>query len=226
MINRFFIYQHKTADTGTVFYIGKGTLKKGGFERAYVRKRRSKFWQAIVEKHGLVVEILESFDTESAAFEREKCLIALHGRRADGGTLCNLTLGGDGASGVNVTQETREKLRAAVAGEKHPNWGKRLSEETCRKKSETMKASPHSLKGKTLPDWWKQRIAATKVGEMNPMHGKRGAEHPQSRAIVNASYGLVFESVTEAADFYGMKMKTLYNQLTGHRPNKLNLEFA
>lgn len=226
MTNRFFIYQHKTADTGKVFYIGKGTVNKGGFERAYVRKKRGKFWQSIVEKHGLVVEILESFDTESEAFEREKKLIGLHGRRADGGSLCNLTLGGDGASGVNVTQETREKLRAAVAGEKHPNWGKRLSEETCRKKSETMKASPNSLRGKTLPDWWRRRIAETKVGELNPMHGKRGAESPRSRAIVNASYGMVFESVTEAAEFYGMKMKTLYNQLTNHRPNKLNLEFA
>jgi hypothetical protein len=224
--DRFFIYQHKTADTGVVFYIGKGTLKKGTFERAYVSKKRSKFWQAIVEKHGLVVEVLESFSTEAAAFDREKELIALHGRRADGGTLCNLTLGGDGACGVNVTPETRERLRAAVAGEKHPNWGKRLSTETCRKKSETMKASPHSLKGKQLPDWWKQRIAATKVGDLNPMHGRRGSDHPTSRAIINSGYGLVFESVTEAAEFYGMKMKTLYNQLTGHRPNKLNLEFA
>lgn len=226
MTNRFFTYQHKTADTGTVFYIGKGTLKNGGFERAYVTKKRSKFWQSIVENHGLVVEVLESFDTEAAAFDRERQLIAQHGRRTDGGTLCNLTAGGEGHLGLSASKETRAKLSSAFSGEKHPNWGKRLSEETCRKKSETMKSSPHSLKGKKLPDWWKQRIAATKVGKLNPMHGKHGAEHPQSRAIVNAGYGLVFESVTEAAEFYGMKMKTLYNQLTGHRPNKLNLEFA
>lgn len=226
MTDRFFIYQHKTADTGMVFYIGKGTVKRGSYERAYVTKKRSKFWQAIVEKHGLVVELLETFETEEAAFECERKLIALHGRRTDGGTLCNMTMGGDGHVGLTASAETRAKLRAAVSGEKHPNWGKQLSAETRRKKSDSMKASPHNLKGKKLPDWWKQRIAATKVGDRNPMHGRKGAQHPMAKVVINAAYGLVFESVTEAAEFYGVKVKTLYNQLTGHRTNKLNLEFA
>lgn len=226
MTDRFFIYQHKTADTGTVFYIGKGTLKNGTFERAHVSKRRSKFWQAIVERHGLVVEVLESFGTEEAAFERERQLIALHRRRADGGTLCNLTAGGEGHLGLTASPETRAKLSAAFSGENHPNWGKQLSAETCRKKSDTMKASPHNLKGKKLPDWWKQRIAAANVGELNPQHGRRGLDSSRSRAVANTGYGYVFSSVSEAADFFGIKMKTLYNMLSGHRPNPYQLEFV
>lgn len=226
MTNRFFIYQHKTADTGAVFYIGKGTVKKGGFERAYITKKRSKFWQAIVEKHGLVVEVLESFETEEAAFERERQLIALHGRRSDGGTLCNLTAGGEGHLGLTASPEARAKLSAALSREKHPNWGKRLSAETCLKKSESMKSSPHNLKGKQLPDWWRDRIAKTKIGERNPQFGKCGIESRQSRAVINPGYGYVFASVTEAAEFFGIKMKTLYNMLSGHRPNPFQLEFA
>lgn len=58
------------------------------------------------------------------------------------------------------------------------------------------------------------------------MHGKTGLDHPASRMVVHTGYGYVFASVKEAADFFGMKMKTLHNQLSGHRPNKFNLEFA
>jgi hypothetical protein len=223
---RFFVYQHKTADTGMVFYIGKGTLKKGGFERAYVTKKRSKFWQAIVAKHGLVVEVLDSFETEHSAFECEQRLIAHHGRRADGGTLCNLTAGGEGHLGLTASPEAKAKLSARFSGEGHPNWGKKLSAETCRKKSESLKASPKNLRGKKLPNWWKDRIAEAKLGDKNPMHGKTGLDHPNTRMVIHAGYGYVFASVQDAADFFGMKMKTLYNQLSGHRPNKLNLEFA
>ena len=68
--------------------------------------------------------------------------------------------------------------------------------------------------------------AASKIGKLNPMHGKRGLEHPQSRCVVLHGYGLVFASVQEAADFFGLKMKSLYNKLSGHRPNDTNLEFA
>lgn len=226
MIKKFFIYQHKTADTLTVFYIGKGSLKRGGFDRAYVSKKRSKFWQAVVAKHGLVVEILESFQTEEDAFEMERQLIALHKRRSDGGTLCNMTLGGEGHLGLTASPEMRAKLSAAFSGEKHPNWGKKLSAETCLKKSASLKASQHNLRGKKLPDWWKARIAATKVGELNPMYGKTGAKHPNSRKVRDIETGSIYDSVLIAADAKGYKMKTLYNWLSGHRPNPTSLEFA
>lgn len=226
MIDRFFVYVHRKADSGEVFYVGKGTVKHGSYERAHVTKKRSLFWQAIAAKHGVRVEIVAEFDSEDLAFQLERDLISHYGRRADGGPLCNMTLGGEGHAGLSASEATRKKLHDRFAGDGHPNWGKTLSEETRRKKSDSMKASPRNLKGKKLPDWWKQKIAATKVGDMNPMHGKTGLSHPMSRAVINAGYGYVFASVQDAADFFGLNMKTLYNQLSGHRPNKFDLEFA
>lgn len=223
----YFIYQHRRLDTGEVFYIGKGTrTHQKQYQRAYVTEKRSAFWTAISSKAGHSVELVADFYTESDAFEMERELIALHGRRVDGGSLCNLTLGGDGPSGFSPTQETRAKLRAAVAGERHANWGKKLSDETCRKKSESLKNSPLNLRGKKLPDWWKQRIAAAKVGVLNPMHGKTGAAHPNSRRVRDTKDGAVYDSVLIASEACGYKMKTLYNWLSGHRPNPTTLEFA
>lgn len=223
----YFIYLHRRNDTGEVFYIGKGTRSpKKQYERAFITRARSKHWQAIVAKVGYMVELVADFFREEHAFDMERALIAEYGRRRDGGTLCNLTLGGDGHAGLSPSAETREKLRAAVSGEKHFNWGKKLSAETCRKKSETLRASPHNLRGKKLPDWWKDRIAAGKMGERNPMFGKTGASHPRSRQVRDAQSGEVFDSVLIAATQRGHKMKTLYNWLSGHRPNPTTLEFA
>ncbi len=227
MTDRFFVYVHRKADTGEVFYVGKGTVqKKDPHVRAYYTKKRSKFWQAIVEKHGLKVEIVMELPTEALAFELESGLIAHFGKRSNGGCLCNLTDGGEGHKGHSPTEETRAKLSAAFSGESHPNWGKKLSDETRAKKSESMKLSPHSLRGKRLPDWWKERIAAAKIGERNPMSGKRGLDHPNTRSVILPGYGYVFASVQSAADFFGINMKSLHNMLSGHRKNTTNLEFA
>ena len=111
----YFIYLHRRNDTGEIFYVGKGTrTSKKQYERAYVIEKRSAFWSAIVAKAGHAVELVADFFHEADAFALERDLIAAYGRRADGGILCNLTLGGDGSSGLHPSLETRAKLRAAA----------------------------------------------------------------------------------------------------------------
>lgn len=223
----YFVYQHRRLDTGDVFYIGKGTrTHKNQYERAFIIRRRSKYWNSIVAKSGHVVELLADFFVESDAFDLERDLIASHRRTCDGGTLCNLTLGGEGHTGFPMSDAARKKLSAATSGEKHFNWGKKLSAETCRRKSESLKASEHNLRGKKLPDWWKSRIAATKVGALNPMFGKTGSAHPGSRPVVDKSNGTTYPSMTAAARSIDMKVGTLYSMLAGLNPNRTSMEFA
>lgn len=229
MTNLFYVYAHKKESTGDVFYIGKGSNRsdrKKTYERANYFLKRSRHWQAIAAKHGVCVEILGEYETENEAFEYEKRMIAVLGKNASGGALCNLTDGGDGHCGFSPSQVTREKLRFAVAREKHPNWGKKLSPETCRKKSVSLSASEKNLRGKKLPGWWKEKISATKVGRLNPMYGRFGAESPVARKVVDIETGAAFDSVKMAAETHGHKMKTLYNWLSGHRKNPTSLRFA
>lgn len=223
----YFIYLHVRNDTGAVFYVGKGTKTvKKQYERAYITKKRSRFWQAVAAKAGYSVVLYSEFFSEADAFDMERALIAQFGRASDGGTLCNLTLGGEGHAGLSASPETRLKLSAAIAGERHFNWGRKLSAETCRRKSEAMKASPHNLAGKKLPDWWKQRIANGKLGERNPMHGKTGAAHPNSRRVRDKATGAEYPSVTAAARAAGLSVQGLHNMLTGHRVNTSTMELA
>lgn len=228
MIERtYYIYLHRRADTGEVFYVGKGTrTHKHQYARSEDSASRNAHWSRIVAKHGYSVELVADFYSEDDAFDLERKLIAEYRRIREGGSLCNLTDGGEGHCGYSPTDATREKLRAAVSAEKHPNYGKKLSAETCRRKSESMKASNLNLRGKKLPAWWKEKIANSKIGDLNPMHGKTGSKHPMSRPIIHLASGVFFDSVQDAADHYGYKMKTLYNWLSGHRDNPTPLEFA
>lgn len=227
---KFYIYKHIRPDTQEVFYIGKGnTSKNSHVERYKTSSGRNKMWKSIVAKNNgvFIPEIICYCDTEIEVNKLEKQYIKKYGRRNLGlGTLCNLTDGGDGSVGIIVTEETRQKLSIAFSGENHPNFGKKLSKETCFRKSESMKKSDKNLRGKKLPDWWKDKIRETKYGSNNPMYGKTGMLSPRSRKVVDINTGEVYDSVSIAAEKYELKMKTLYNMLSGHRPNKYNLKFA
>ena len=227
---KFYIYKHTRPDTNEVFYIGKGNTSKNSHEERYkTSSGRNKIWKSIVAKNNgiFIPEIICYCDTEVEVNRLEMQYIKLYGRRDLGlGTLCNLTNGGDGSVGIIPTKITREKLSIAFSGEKHPNYGKKLSKETCLKKSESMKNSDKNLKGKKLPDWWKDKIRETKCGSNNPMYGKTGILSHRSRKVVDINTGEVYDSVSIAAEKHELKMKTLYNMLSGHRPNKYNLKFA
>ena len=101
----FFTYSHQTADTGKIFYIGKGSRK----DRQIAKIGRNKHWHNIVKKHGFTAKILAYWDTEQEAFAHEKLLIASF--RDMGHKLANYTDGGEGSSGAKITEETRIKLR-------------------------------------------------------------------------------------------------------------------
>lgn len=223
----YYVYEHHRNDTGEVFYVGKGTrTKKHQHSRSIETKGRSKYWLNIVNKHGFVAEIIAEFFNEKDAYEFERERIASYGRKVDGGELCNLSTGGDGAFGCLRTEEQKLQQSIRVSGANHPNWGKKLSEETCKKKSESMKNSELNLRGKKLPQWWKDRIAVTKVGDLNPMHKSNGRLAAASRPVIHTRAGVFYENVTEAGEAFGINMKTLYNMLSGQRRNSTPLEFA
>jgi hypothetical protein len=134
----------------------------------------------------------------------------------------------EGLKGRVISTETKVKLSIA-------NKGKTLSEETKLKIGLTSKGRKMPEKwinkqrtrmtGRILPKDWVDSIRAAKIGEKNPMFGKTGAAHPNSRRVINKETGVVYDSVQIAADSLGYKMKTLYNWLSGHRINNTNLEF-
>lgn len=106
----FYVYAHRRAATGEIFYIGKGYGR-----RAWSTSGRSKHWRNTVAKEGLTVELVATGLQEWYALELEMALISLHGRRDTGhGQLVNFTDGGEGTVGAIATKESRMRKSKGV----------------------------------------------------------------------------------------------------------------
>ena len=122
---RFYTYAYLRED-GSPYYVGKGNgvrLHKKG--RREVRPPKDKA-RILFLKQNL---------TEEEAFRHEIYMIAVFGRKdLDMGILHNKTNGGEGSSGLIVSEKTKKKLSEINSGKNHPQYGKPKSEETRRKK--------------------------------------------------------------------------------------------
>ena len=223
---RHYVYVHRRMDNGCVFYVGNGAMRKRDklqrYERAHSKSRRSAWWSAIAGKHGYSVEIVAYCVDDDAAQELEKAMIAQYGRANLGkGTLVNLTDGGDGHCGL-IQTESQKRARSENA--KRPRT--RAWVDSIRRARKNGGNGGVVKAGDKLPAAWRASIAATKLGERNPMFGRNGDAHPRSRRVIDEASGTAYPSMTAAANAAGMKVGTLYNMLVGTNQNRTSMRFA
>lgn len=111
MSKSFYVYVHRKLTDNKPFYVGKG---KG--RRAYKAHGRSEYWRRISSKHGYSVEIIFDGLTEDEAFQCEIDTILEF--KYFGHELCNLTSGGEGVSGLKISEEHKRKLSKVMLGKK------------------------------------------------------------------------------------------------------------
>lgn len=127
-MNNFYVYRHIRLDTDTPFYVGKGNRR-----RAWC-KRRNKYWINIVNLVGYKIEIVESNLSEDQAFSKEIELIKYY--KDLGQCEANMSIGGEGSSGVVRTQEWKDRVSKGVSkyltGRSRPELkGRKHSPERC-----------------------------------------------------------------------------------------------
>ena len=143
----FYTYAYLRTDD-TPYYIGKGTRY-----RAWIRNPEDRV-KAPKDKSRIL--ILKKFEKEEDAFKHEIYMIAIYGRKSEGGILINICAGGEGTSAPK-SEEHKRKIAES-------NTGVLRSEETKKRmsiaKSGVAKTSTH-----------KQKISATLKGK--PWSAKR-----------------------------------------------------
>ena len=120
----YYVYQLRLENSESPFYIGKGRGRRmlDHFKNSELKKRSHKnnvINKAIREGVEVLREVLYEGLTEEQAHAKEIELIALYGRRVNGGCLTNATDGGEGVSGYKPSPETRIKLSVAQTGKRH-----------------------------------------------------------------------------------------------------------
>ncbi len=204
---RHYVYLHRRADDGVVFYVGKGFGK-----RAWKKVTRSEWWKRIVEKHGRTVEIYKDDLDEVDAFRLEAELISKYGRAA----LCNLTAGGEG--GVNPSAETRAKMSAS-------RKGKPFSESHLA----NMKNARALVK---ISDETKAKISATLMGRVGKKHSEASKAllskklkgkvfTPEHCAKISASEIGKTGAKRSAAECEAIRLRTLGHEVSDETRKKI-----
>jgi hypothetical protein len=126
-----YMYRHIRLDKNEPFYIGIGS--DTNYKRAFSSNPRTKYWKNITNKTEYKVDIILDNLTWLEACEKEKEFIKIYKRNSDGGILCNITLGGEGAYGRKLSDDTKLKISKSVSGEKHGMFGKTHTQEAINK---------------------------------------------------------------------------------------------
>lgn len=204
---KFYVYVHRRATDGTIFYVGKGMGKRHSSTR-----HRNNYWKKIVSKHGFTSDIIASFSLEICAFSFEVALIKAHGRE----NLCNMTDGGEGMSGWSASDETRKKCS---------DWqlGRRLTDDH-RKNI--------SLSGKGLKRGPRhsETISRLKSGKGHHFFGIFGAENPNTHkteyTFCHEYHGKVKMTKSEFYTKYGLSRSKVSALVLGRRNSHKGWSYA
>lgn len=158
------------------FYIGKGVDRRAWSHLLPSARKQNCSKMATIKAiraEGLEpgVKILEENLVEQIAFEREIALIREYGRKVDGtGCLTNLTLGGDGISGYEHSEETKDKMRKP----KNRTLPTPIrSEESKSKSARSMIGKPGRATGYQWTDEQKALLSERRKGSASPTKGRK-----------------------------------------------------
>jgi hypothetical protein len=181
----YYTYAYLRED-GTPYYIGKGSKNR-------IYQNNGRPCNKPKDKSRII--FLKQNLTEEEAFKHEKYMIAVFGRKDLGtGILHNRTAGGEGSSGLVLSEETKKimseakkgktktkehkrKISEANKGKNNPFYGKIRTEESRKKQSESRKGKysgeNHPRYGKSPSKETRRKQSEKMKRENNPAYGKK-----------------------------------------------------
>ncbi len=200
-MNKYYVYLHKLKDTDIVFYVGKGSGN-----RAFNLHLRSKYHKNIVKKYGCSIEVIKTGLTQDQAFALEIELIKYY--KSINQAKVNLTLGGEGCLGRNISAQTRSKIANSLTGFKH-------SIATLEKMKKSKLGKPSGMLGKSHK--LETNLKRAEAIRNNPNKGRK--------AIICVNTGKIYKSLSEACLDLNLISSNLSKVLKGKRLSINGLEF-
>lgn len=199
-----YVYRHIRLDKNVPFYIGVCRKEKDKYHlRAYEKRDRNKTWNQIVSQTEYEVEIImDNLDVDSAE-EKEREFISLYKRIADGGTLVNVTFGGEKSRCGSKCPWVIERNKTGIwKGKKH--------------KKESRQRISLSHKGIPKKEDWKINMSKAKIGMYT------GVKNPKYRGEIYAydlegNFVKSFELMKDAAEWAGISLASIGRYIEGKR---------
>lgn len=206
---RYYVYEYYIVPTKEIFYVGKGTG-----DRYKTVKGRNKYFTDMFNSHKCAVRIFSKNLTEEEAYQIEYLRIQFL-RKYTPFRLTNQTEGGDGIRGFKPSCEQIEKARKAMI--------KKWQDEEWKMRQIKKRHSPNSA---FQSQEFKNKISQLVQGKKNPNYGHKwsdkmknnlrqkqiaskrycGSRNPNAKKVVCIDTGDVFETMTDAAKFAGVKL--------------------
>lgn len=144
------VYQHRRADNGSIFYVGKASNK---YRKDKTQNRNTRWHEIVTEANGFVSEVvIDDVDEEFSLLAECEYIDKL---KRIGVSICNLTSGGQGRSGWVPSEETRKIWSEQRKGRASPRKGtgkppvKKTPEEILETKKIASAKTSAKLKGRT-----------------------------------------------------------------------------
>ena len=172
MRTNYYVYALINPKTNKIFYIGKGTGNRCKQhlvdKKEYcANKRLNGYIRNLIEDKTLpnIIKLHENLDEETS-YQYEEKLISFYGRKGidENGIL------------LNILESARPPC---FSGENHPWWGRKHSEETKRKISESKRKNMNARKGRPQTEETKRKISEANKGR------KRSQEAIEKTRIAN-----------------------------------------
>lgn len=168
-MNKFYIYMYLDFDN-IPFYIGKGKDGRYKVQEHLYTRNNNRLLKNKIRKVGVPnvrIHFLHKNLTEKESFYWERYWIKYIGRKdKKEGSLCNLTDGGEGISGMPRSEETKRKISDAQKG-------KEVSAETCEKLSKAHKGQIAWNKGIPMAKEQKEKLSKITKGRTSPNKDKK-----------------------------------------------------
>lgn len=233
--NDYVVYIHRNRMNKIPFYVGMGNKN-----RPYCFKSRGKIWHNYKNKYGNpIVEIYKTNLNIHEAFYLEAFLIRSFGRKRieDNGILVNKRISDLGFSGFKHSEESKKKISNHFKGINGANTGRKHTKETRRNMSLAHKGKPQSeaskiglkkyflsVKGtkfRVTSEETKQKLREANIGKKLSEETKAKIRlkckklQSVAKKVIDNKTGIVYDSVTKAAESRGITMKQLSKWLTG-----------
>lgn len=215
-----YVYSHIRLDNYDIVYIGIGSDKQ--YRRAFDKTKRNLHWKNLTAKHPIRVDFLYDNLTWDEACKKEIELIAIHGRTIDGGTLCNITKGGEGQLGVFISEEIKAKIVAKATGRKASDETKaKLSHYANNRSAEHNYKIGLSSKGRIPSIETRLKISIAGKGNKHSLGVKPSEETKKKiaeagyKSVICLNNNIVYKSINEAASILSLDNSAISKVVRG-----------